>query len=500
MHGSVPDIIEFVTDPQLLGLTLSPAQETLLRAIYGLSLTPEQRELWYLCTGREEYPARPFSEATVLAGARAGKDSRIAAPIVCYEAVLGGHERHVAKGERAVIALVAQDQRATRIAFSYIRDYLMSSPMLKSQVADVLSSEITLTNRLSINCFPSTLRSLRGWSIPAGVLDELAFFRLEGAADSDVEIQASMRRGMLNFAATRLVKISTPYMKGGVLYDDFCRAFGKDDPDLLVWRAPSLLMNPHLTEARLDRERRLDPTRFAREYEAEFAEDLDAFLPNAWIDRAVSTDRSERPPRPDTVYVAATDPSGGGRDAFTLAIVHSEPGEDGQPRIVHDVMMRRVRSGSAEVDLAAVVAEMSARLKAYRLSHVWGDRYSAGWVRQAFEREGITYEDVERDKSQALLETEPLFAQGRIELLDHPQLIRELQLLERRPRSGGRDLIDHPRGGFDDCATSLAHAAAQAALTPAYMPLNPEMVAEWVDGEDLWGIPFGGVDPWKRVF
>ena len=332
------------------------------------------------------------------------------------------------------------------------------------------------------------------------MLDELAFFRLDGAADSDVEIQASMRRGMLNFATTRLVKISTPYMKGGVLYDDFCRAFGKDDPDLLVWRATSLLMHPGLDEAKLDRARRLDPIRFAREYEAEFAEDVDAFLPHAWIARAVAMDRSERPARPDAIYTAATDPSGGGRDAFTLAIVHPEPGEDGQPRIVHDVMWRRVRSGSQTVDLAGVVAEMSRCLKAYGLSHVWGDRYSAAWVRQAFQREGITYRETTRDKSQALLEIEPLFAQGRMELLDHPQLIRELQLLERRPRAGGRDLIDHPRGGFDDCATSLAHAAAQAALTPPCMPLNREMVAAWDPDDDEWDVPFDGVDPWKRIF
>ena len=37
---NLPDIIEFVTDPQLLNLTLSEAQETLLRAIYGLPLSP----------------------------------------------------------------------------------------------------------------------------------------------------------------------------------------------------------------------------------------------------------------------------------------------------------------------------------------------------------------------------------------------------------------------------------------------------------------------------
>ena len=38
-------------------------------------------------------------------------------------------------------------------------------------------------------------------------------------------------------------------------------------------------MNPSLKESRLERERRLDPQRFAREYLAEFAEDLDSFLP-----------------------------------------------------------------------------------------------------------------------------------------------------------------------------------------------------------------------------
>jgi hypothetical protein len=50
---------------------------------------------------------------------------------------------------------------------------------------------------------------------------------------------------MIGFPTTRLVKISTPYMRGGVLYEDFQSSFGQDDPDLLVWRASSRLMNPH---------------------------------------------------------------------------------------------------------------------------------------------------------------------------------------------------------------------------------------------------------------
>jgi len=55
--------------------------------------------------------------------------------------------------------LVAQDQRATKVAFGYIRDYLTRSPLLAPQVAEVLASEITLTNGLSIACIACILKS-----------------------------------------------------------------------------------------------------------------------------------------------------------------------------------------------------------------------------------------------------------------------------------------------------------------------------------------------------
>jgi hypothetical protein len=453
-----PDIVEFVTDSQLLGLSLSPAQETLLRGIYGLPLVSEQQEtIWRHCTGRQTYPAQAFGEVTVIAGARGGKDSRIAAPVACYEAVFGGHEKHLAKGERAVIPLVAQDQRATRVSFEYAKDYLSRSPLLSGMVEEVLASEILLRNRVTVSCFPCTLRSLRGWSIPAGILDELAFFRLEGQADSDAEVQASIRRGMVSFPAPRLVKISTPYMRSGVLYDDFKKAWGQDNPDLLVWKASSILMNFFLRESRLSREQRLDPQRYAREYEAEFSDDLEAFLPSAWVDAAVVPGRHELPPREGVSYTAAADPSGGGADSFTLAIVHPE-GEG--RRIIQDVMKGWTRPRGGTVDLTGVVQEIAATLKRYGLAEVHGDKYAGGWVRQAFERAGISYRDAAMDKARAYLDAEPFFAQGRIALLDHPVLLRELKILERRPRAGGRTLVDHPHGGHDDYANVLALAAA----------------------------------------
>lgn len=91
-------------------------------------------------------------------------------------------------------------------------------------------------------------------------------------------------------------------MKSGVLYEDFKRGFGQDNPDLLVWRASSALMNPTLTVERLERERRLNPDRFAREYEADFTDDLQAFLPGAWVEGAVVSGRRELAPQPGDLY------------------------------------------------------------------------------------------------------------------------------------------------------------------------------------------------------
>src|SRR5712691_3878389 len=117
-----PDIVTFTT--QTLGLPLSAPQKTLLQVIYGEALTTEEREIYARCTGRsgDAYVSgQPFSTITVVSGAQSGKDSRIACPVVCYEAVHGGHERYFVKGQPVRIVLVAQDKDAAGIAYGYIR-------------------------------------------------------------------------------------------------------------------------------------------------------------------------------------------------------------------------------------------------------------------------------------------------------------------------------------------------------------------------------------------
>ena len=160
------------------------------------------------------------------------------------------------------------------------------------------------------------------------------------------------------------------------------------------------------------------------------------------MDGAVAVGRHEPAPVTGLTYTATVDPTGGGADTFSFAIVHVET--EGEDRaVVQDVMRGWGRVGGQAPDLVGVVREIAATCRAYGLTEVTGDRYAAGWVRQAFQEAGLMYRESAVDKSRAYLEAEPLFARGAVVLLDHPALLRELKTLERRPRAGGKDVVDH---------------------------------------------------------
>src|SRR5262249_40289907 len=96
---------------------------------------------------------------------------------------------------RGVLPVVARDQRATRVAFGYVRDYVADSPLLAKMLeAEPLAFELRPTKpagRDVVSVHAALYPSLQH---AAGIMDGLGFYRLEGLADSDAEIQASIRR------------------------------------------------------------------------------------------------------------------------------------------------------------------------------------------------------------------------------------------------------------------------------------------------------------------
>jgi hypothetical protein len=56
----------------------------------------------------------------------------------------------------------------------------------------------------------------------------------------------------------------------------------------------------------------------------------------------------------------------------------------------------------------------------------------------------------------------PLLNSAAVALLDHDRLMMQFISLERRTARGGKDSIDHPRGGHDDLANSVAGSLVAA--------------------------------------
>jgi hypothetical protein len=482
---SIPDIITFTTSPEYLGLDISVPQKTLLKVSYGLELDEEEMVHFRQCTGRTIDPRTNFTTVVVIAGARAGKDSRLVGPTALYEAVLGGHK--ISKGETATIGLYAQGKEAAAVTFGYISKYATESAKISELVrGDALRSSIALdtaTGPFTIRTVPATRIAGRAYSFPVAVLNESAFYRFEGAANADTEILTSVRRGMLNFPKRKLLIVSTPYSKAGILYDHFTRFYGRDDSkDVLVWRAPTTYMNPSITPERLEEERRvMDPSHFAREYLAEFIDDAAAWLPSELIEQAVDIGITERPSLPGIKYVMAIDASEAGACAFAVSIGHVEDQGDGTIVVVQDVLRSFTKPPSGKLNLRAVVREIIGLAAAYNHIEVaYSDRYAGQWPLQAFEEEAAALslrftlvdptlmrgqDTVRVTKSDAFRETAPLFRTARIRLVDSPSQVRELRNLEARPTENGIK-IGKPlvRGELDDQATAMATMASMLSI------------------------------------
>jgi hypothetical protein len=90
----------------------------------------------------------------------------------------------------------------------------------------------------------------------------------------------------------------------------------------------------------------------------------------------------------------------------------------------------------------------------------------------------LAYRVCEWTKAELYLRLLPLINAGRVRLLDHPELLRQLRGLERRRGWGGRDRVDHRRGQHDDLANAAAGAIVLCAQGATYVPARL-----WMSGD-----------------
>lgn len=465
------NIIEAIKDPNLfrpfLGDELGTWQRwfAALQVLYGLPLPgPVSRHIVNSCTGWKTPPLGGFDTALFLTGRRSGK-SRIAATVAAYEGALAGHEDRLAKGERGVVAVCAPTKAQGRIVKDYMRA-VFEAPILAATIERETSEGFELKTGNRIQILAGDFRTVRGFTLLAGVVDEACHFGYEAESKmSDTELVRAIKPSLATTGG-KLICISSPYARKGWCWNQYKRHYGNPRARTLVWNCPSTTMNPTLPQNIIDDAMAEDLQAAKSEYLGEFRDDIASFLPREVIEALVVSGCRERLCDDRTEYVAFADLSGGRGDDAALAIAHIA-------KTNHNILPTSEQARNVVVDLArrwrppfnptAVIGEMCELLRKYRIRSVTGDNYAAEFVARAFTSNGIRYMKAEKPKSVLYIELLPRISSGAIELPDNPVLIDQLAALERRTRAGGRDIIDHPPNGHDDLANVVAGVATVAA-------------------------------------
>jgi hypothetical protein len=474
------DIDTALSDPLLLGAAIGdPAPwatwRIILKAAFGLRLDKSEARILAKVSGGRKPPRKRVQELWVIAGRRGGK-SRMAAAVSAYIAGFDDHRGKLAPGETGFVLAVAPSKSQARTIRDYTEGFFDQSAILRQQVDSTSTEEIRLNGNVTIGVHTNSFRTVRGRTLLAAVLEEVAFMRDDASAAPDIELY----RAILPALATTggmLIGISSPYRKVGLLHQKFRDHFGVEDPDVLVIKAPTETLNPTINKKVIANARKSDPESALAEWDAEFRGDLSSLLDDAVIDSAIENGRPlELPPRPGVTYNAFVDASAGRHDHFTIGIGHREG-----DRFVADV----IRGRKPPFDPKEVVVEFTKLAREYRCREVIGDNYAGEWVAGAFKEAGISYKRSELPKSGLYLEMVPTFMRGAVSIPNHPLLVRELRLLERRTSRSGRDAVDHPQNGSDDYSNALA-GVLNASVKPRNTTTIMSLDEAFAQGRQAW--------------
>jgi Phage Terminase len=228
-----------------------------LRAVFALPMTPDELAIYQKCTGRAQPPATQPSEIYTVVGRRGGK-SFISSLTACFIGCFSDFKPYLNAGEKAAILILARDRDQAKIVFNYVSGILHAIPALSAMIDVERADEIELDNGVIIMVKTSDFRAIRGLTVAAAILDEVAFWDSEGISP-DREVLTALRPATSTIPGAKLICISTPYSQAGSLYEAHRDHYGHDDELVLVWQADTRTMNPTIDEGLIQREIERDP-------------------------------------------------------------------------------------------------------------------------------------------------------------------------------------------------------------------------------------------------
>lgn len=478
------NIIEFATEVLKVSFAERPAQEVILRCLYGLALNDEQLAIYKLMTdNREEFEAGiEKTEGNFDIGARGGK-SFMTSIVALYEATRDKWKQYLRPGETGYAVIIATRQKqAEDIIQRACTGMLEDSNIAWMMKSYPLKASLELVNGMTIASFPCNSTAARGLPIFLLIFDEIAWYRTEGVK-ADYAIFNALNPRRAQFPGSKCLKITTPAGKQGLFWKEFEEGFKV--PSRLTVKANTRLVNPMIPQDFIDKEYKRDPDNAAMEFGAEFAETVSGFFASC-IDQlktCFGEPVEDMPYRAEYDYYSAIDQSGlAGRDKFGYAIAH----KDGRfNRIIVDCL-REWDTKNADL----ILEEMRQLNGIYHCRAVTKDGYAGGWVTNALEKRGLTVNDSER-LPVVYTNLKTLVLANRLVMQDHPNLRNSLLQTQAFYSKSNNLTIGHERTseGHGDLANAVARAIYEASRQDEgkyYEPVAVGADTSEADGWDEW--------------
>jgi hypothetical protein len=469
---------------------VSPAQLVELKVWNGEKLSWKERNLWRTLAETPlfaRYTPRRYDESVFIHGRQSGKSTRIATTCILYTAFCEEHA--VAPGERLSILSFSPVLRQN--TFQLVAEKIRSIPELSELVEtdNAANGEIRLANGIDILEISANPAYARGKTAILAVIDEAAFLHSDQEFTNNLTDLLESVRPSLIVKHGRLLLLSSPGGMEGPLYEAWRdRAL---NPDVLVLRAASVLLNPSIDKKLLERELKRGGLPFyQREYLAMFTETSGTpFLDPDAITRAVVVGTKEFCVAADD-YVSSAIDLADRRDDCALA--HACVRDFGGVRKIV-VLSARVWKPDAKTGHAVltILGEMGEDCRRVGSVRARGDQKSMSVAEQVLRSHGVGFTRVVTagaGSEQAYRSFNALLNEDRLALPDNPELIQQLRRLEQKSTDGNRFLVEGRRRSHDDIAVAAVQAVAYAAedLEASAVP--------WFETLDV-----GGRETWQKI-
>jgi len=517
----VVDIVTFVEATWGLNIKLLPVQRFILKCLYGMELNGSDKTItvpdvtnehtlylftekeflkWLFEEGRcnvEEVTGKIFQEL-VLAIGRRGTKSTLSSCISNYELYKlvkrGDPSKFYSFPPNTIISIlnVAPTDDQSGIVFEMTKAMAMRCPYMRDRsLHDTMTyfdlqtdADMKLHGRPKASLVSiaggCSSAALRGRNAIIVVMDEMAHFIDNNGRFSGSEVYKALTPSISSFGRDgKIISISSPYAKFGSFYDRFVQSF--DEPEItLMFKMYSAMVNPNIPCEILKAARRRDRVGFNCEYGGEFSDSV-----VAWVDDEDEFKRCLIPTTPsgrglrDINYFMGID-IGFKNDGNSIAIVHKDKKTG---KIILDYADCWFSSSSdvwesdnsiykdcnkyAENELlkmADLVKDVQELLRWFPIKAGVFDQSNGYALAELFRAKNIKPIQMEhftdKKNSEIYQLTKRLYAEGLIELWNHPVLVPEMLSLEAERKSGKKILVRAPnrRGAHDDISDAFVRA------------------------------------------